>query len=429
MSGITRRDLLKALGASGVVLGGMSSSITGLDKLIAGDGLGSLGIGMDKSYGADTIKPGTVIDSGNYTNYPQLKELMPESLYRRLKKGATRSDLPPVHVVATRKIKLAPKEQEWLEKNKDVVKVDPKTNQLLNYKAGRPFAEPKNLQEIVANISTRPFYGDGMEFTKCTMFILDKLNRRKELEWSLFHRPMMERTTVAPVPEYPNNPDQILWKQSSVFRKPYDVAGFALLRYQYKAFNRPDDAWAYVPAIRRVRRYTGADSQDPLLGSDLTFDDFANFQQKIDYKTVVPVKAEEGKILTWGYFPEYRFDGHKMKIEGRQLHIPAWEIRPIYKLTFKINDPNYMYSKRVIYVDTETYLSPYGEYYDQKGNLYRTHQAGFYWTEKGEHCWAQYEIEDWINGSKTFNPFMTGEYNKQLPDEYFSKDFLSRIGR
>lgn len=429
MAKITRRDMLKVIGASGIVFGGMSAKISGVDKFIDGKGFSNLGIEMDKSFGADTIKPGTIIDSGNYRDFPQLKELMPEHQYLRLKKGATRSDLPPIHVLPTRKLTLTKTEQEWAEKNKDVVKIDSKTHELVNYKAGRPFLEPKNADEVVWNFLVRPFYGDSMRFNKTTFTTLDKSDRVKVLEFSLWHRMMMERTTIPPVPEFIDNPEKVLWKQTSVFTKPYDVAGFALLRYAYKSLSKADDSWAYIPAIRRVRRFTGADMQDPLLGTDVTFDDYANFQQKVDFKNVFPEKVEEGNILVYTNSPEARFNGHKVKIDGRKLMVPGWEIRPTYKITFRIKDPNYSYGKRVIWVDKETYVSQYGEYYDQKDNLWRTWSVSSYWTPQGEHCWALSEIEDWINGSKTYLQFDAAEYNVKLDDNIFTREHLSKLSR
>jgi hypothetical protein len=36
-------------------------------------------------------------------------------------------------------------------------------------------------------------------------------------------------------------------------------------------------------------------------------------------------------------------------------------------------DPNYIYGKRIYYIDQETFLPMWGEFYDQKGRLYRTY--------------------------------------------------------
>jgi len=428
MSEITRRDLLKVLGASGIVLGGMSTDITGIDKLFAADERGHLKIEKDKSYYADDIKPGTIIDSGNYTNFPQLKDLLPEHQYLRLKKGATRSDLPPIHVVAYRKLSLSKEDQAWADKNVGVVKIDPKTHELVNYKAGRPFMNPQSGEEAVWNFSVFS-WGDSLIFKNCTFTILDKLNRAKVVDLTIWHKTYMQRTTVPPIPEFPNNPEKILFTQTTVFRKPYDIAGLALLRTRYSAIYRPDDTWAYFPAIRRVRRFTGGDVQDPLVGSDVPYDDFGNFMQRIDFKNVYPVKVEEGKLLQYSHPKELAWDGHNVKISGRQYLFPAWEIRPTYKITIMIKDPNYMYGKRIVWVDKETCMSDYGEYYDQKGNLYRTWAVAGYKTEKGEHNWSGVETEDWINGSKTFMQMTTEGYCPPISDSILTKEGLAIVNR
>ena len=38
-------------------------------------------------------------------------------------------------------------------------------------------------------------------------------------------------------------------------------------------------------------------------------------------------------------------------------------------------DPNYVYGKRIYYVDKETFQFAWGAFYDQKGRLYRTYNV------------------------------------------------------
>ncbi len=428
MRKITRRDALKVLGATGLAMGGVSAKISGVDKLLDGGGWGSLGIGMHESYGADTIKPGTVINSGNYKNFPQLKELLPEHQYLRLKKGETRSDLPEINIVPTRKLQLTAPDQKWMEKNRGTVTMDPETKRLVNWQAGIPFPEPKNADEVCHNFINRKWDGDAFHFINVTFRVLDRLNRAKDMDALLWQRPFKGRTTVPPVPEYPDNPENVLWKQTFSFIRPYDVAGNSILRVRYDSYDKDDDMWAYIPAMRRIRRYTGADVQDPLFGSDNTFDDFGHWIQKIDFKTVVPTKVEEGQLLTHGY-PDVNMDGHNVKTDVRQLLYPIWEIRPVYILTVDINDPTYMYNKRITWIDKETNLGLYFEGYDQKGNLFRSWMSGYWWTPEGGHQWVTVDIEDWINGSKTYLLCKDAPYNSTFSDTVFTKGFIKRAVR
>jgi len=428
MDKITRRDALKVLGAAGLAVGGVSTKISGVDKLLNGGGLDSLGIGMHESYGADLIKPGTVINSGNYKGFPQLKKLLPDHLYLRLKKGATRSDLPEINVVPTRKLQLSESEQKWKDKNNGTVTIDPETKRLVNWQAGVPFSDPKNAVEVCHNFICRKWDADAFHFINVTFRVLDRLNRQKDMGSLLWQKPFKGRTTIPPVPEYPDNPDNVLWKQMFAFKTPYDVAGNSILRIRYDSYEKEDDMWAYIPAMRRIRRYTGADVQDPMFGSDNTFDDFAHWLQKIDFKSVVPTKVEEGQLLTHGY-PDFNMDGHNVKSDARVLLYPIWEIRPVYILTVEINDPTYMYSKRITWIDKETNLGLYMENYDQKGNLFRSWTSAYWWTPEGGHNWVTVDIEDWINGSKTYLLCKDADYNTNFSDKVFSKSSLKKAVR
>ena len=59
-----------------------------------------------------------------------------------------------------------------------------------------------------------------------------------------------------------------------------------------------------------------------------------------------------------------------------------WEIRPHWVLEQMINDPNYVYSKRIFYVDATpadqggSYMLDGAEYYDQKGRLWKAGGIG-----------------------------------------------------
>lgn len=49
--------------------------------------------------------------------------------------------------------------------------------------------------------------------------------------------------------------------------------------------------------------------------------------------------------------------------------------RPCYVLHLRQLDKNYVYGRRVYYVDKETFELAWGECYDQRGRLYRTIRA------------------------------------------------------
>jgi len=52
-----------------------------------------------------------------------------------------------------------------------------------------------------------------------------------------------------------------------------------------------------------------------------------------------------------------------------------FERRPMYVLEMEQLDSTYIYSKRIYYVDKETLIILGGEYYDQKGRLWRAYNV------------------------------------------------------
>ena len=59
-------------------------------------------------------------------------------------------------------------------------------------------------------------------------------------------------------------------------------------------------------------------------------------------------------------------------------HQSEWELRTLYILEVMVNDPDYIYSKRVVYVDKDEgwFTIYWGEGYDQQGRLWRANGTG-----------------------------------------------------
>ncbi len=153
------------------------------------------------------------------------------------------------------------------------------------------------------------------------------------------------------------------------------MKGFIQLRTRYWEIGKADESYAYIPAIRRVRRLTGVDNTDPLLGSDCVPDDFEVWRQKLDSRMKIRVLEHRDFLVPKMYVPFY--DGYNYKKHGPCFQV-EWEIRPQWVLEIKINDPNYAYSKRIIYIDGVSlgkggnFRLNWGEQYDQKGRLWKS---------------------------------------------------------
>ena len=59
-------------------------------------------------------------------------------------------------------------------------------------------------------------------------------------------------------------------------KSPFDLRGTMFLLYRYRD-GKEDDTWAYIPALRRVRRIAATQKSDSLLGTEFTLEDFYMF--------------------------------------------------------------------------------------------------------------------------------------------------------
>ena len=119
---------------------------------------------------------------------------------------------------------------------------------------------------------------------------------------------------------------------------------------------------------------TASDMQDPAVGQDMIYEDWQGFQQKLSPKRY-PYKFEvigEGEFLV-----PITTDGspYMSSKEGYIIKNMQLERRPCWVVQMTGLDKNYIYGKRIWYVDKEILYLHHLDNYDQKGRLYRTYTS------------------------------------------------------
>ena len=119
----------------------------------------------------------------------------------------------------------------------------------------------------------------------------------------------------------------------------------------------------------------------PLLGTDATTDDFEVWRQKFDSRMKFRVLEQRDFLVPKTYVGRENIPDYDPKKRG-PCPQAEWEIRPFWVLEIMINNPDYAYSKRVLYVDAVpldqggSYMLYWGEFYDQKGRLWKAGGQG-----------------------------------------------------
>ena len=325
------------------------------------------------------VKPGIVITKENFDTYlPELQKLLPPSKVKWMGMGVKEGLVTMPIVKATFPRIVTNGQIEATKKYAGAARVAA-NNDLLNWTAGVPFPEPKTALEVAWNfyplIARSGAHDDLLFFSKFLLFKGTKYE--KQFTWDLFQRKYRGRTDIPPLGDMRDFTDRnIALKESIVIYEPNEVRGFIQLRIRYWEIGKADECYAYIPAIRRVRRLTGSDLTDPLLGSDTIPDDFEVWRQKLDSKMKFRVLERRDFLVPRIYVGIENKPAYDYKKHGSCFQVD-WEIRPQWVLEIMINDPEYAYSKRVIYIDDVpvdqggSYRPYWGEAYDQKGRVWR----------------------------------------------------------
>jgi hypothetical protein len=141
------------------------------------------------------------------------------------------------------------------------------------------------------------------------------------------------------------------------------------------------------------------------MGFDMTYDDNEGWMQKLSPK-IYPYKYE---IID---DREYLMLAHDMDgsayITKKGTHRGAkFERRPCWVVQMTQLDPNYVYSKRVFWVDKEMLLWINHETYDRKGRLYRTFHHTYGWDPEmgvfSRNGAAMICMSDWVDNHVTWD--------------------------
>jgi hypothetical protein len=345
------------------------------------------------------IKPGKYTYQDVQAN-PAFRELMYPDLYNRIKPGGPpfAGNIPEFEIVPTRQYYWALRIAEATKKNEGKTKldaagyVDHKT-----WEGGFPFPKPSGsfkAQQLAYNAFVfRRDRGEGNGIAYGYILGYDK-NLKLDMD-STFNSiacMLSGRQFLPPYGFFDNQAQEKgeLAMQTLGMLTPRDIAGMAILTTYYRDAEKTDAAMVYVPSLRRIRKMSTTDTQDAIIGQDLIYDDQSGFLQKISptrYPYTFEIVEEREYLVAAPTIDGAEYCTSK----GLEFRGFKMERRPIYVLKLTQTDSNYVYSKRIFYIDKETFEFYQVENYDQKGRLYRTFWAPYQFKpDMGMFTWGGY---------------------------------------
>ncbi|SVE14373.1 uncharacterized protein METZ01_LOCUS467227, partial [marine metagenome] len=187
-------------------------------------------------------------------------------------------------------------------------------------------------------------------------------------EWIRYLR-YVGRLHHEPIHKYVDNPDET-FNKAGIYPliEPFDLKGVGGITFRYLDLIRHDDTWLFIPMLRRVRRMSTAQRSDALFGQDIDVDSYGGYSGQIPWFKWKLLGEKPMLASLHGT----RLPPEPCKTDGGMTFCEEWEMRPsVYVIEGIPMAPSYAYSKRVIFVDKETYFIVYSDLYDQAGELWK----------------------------------------------------------
>lgn len=182
-------------------------------------------------------------------------------------------------------------------------------------------------------------------------------------------------------------------KTIMLFQKPADVKGTMFLSWEYDSQNKEDDKWLYMPAMKKVRRISGASKNEYFMGTDYTYDDMGD--RNVDE------------------------DSHTLLGEENIGDKNCWKIKSVPL------DPQDLYTHKILWIDKISYLIIKGEYYDKDG-LVKTYQALDVRKQDGFWLTFRSEMNNVSRQHKTILEIESMQFNTGIQDSLFQVTTLQR---
>ncbi len=319
------------------------------------------------------------------TNIDQVAEFMPESyvgIYKEPEKwGAPEGKLISANIVPYQRIIQTKGFLESTKKYAPLVQTTPYGG-IANYAeiAGFPYPNPKTGLEMAWNMDFNN-HGDTEHFFRDGPNINPKQRTERKSTQEQWFALYVGRTELDPKPAIKNNKKGI---RRGTFVHMWEPPEFINTRFFNLRFLDPkkdDVTYLWYAQFRRVRRMSTAQRTDSIDGTDLCYDDEffwdgpiqRNTYKYTGKKDLLCVRNQDMSKLTR---PNGQGHGNGLMFERCNTLV----VEAISK------DPNYLYGKRVWYLDPETYIIMWTEIYDQKGRFWKAFMQinSNYKTLKGE---------------------------------------------
>ena len=357
-------------------------------------------------------------------NVDEVKEFLPET-FHTIMKETDRWGESWFEIVPYRPVPVTPGNIKFTKEYYGKSKLGP-DGELLNFVSGVPFPDTTAAIEMAHNFRCRSF-GDSYQSEE-KGFIVDG---RLKYDMSVLIRNKMcffaGRTDVPPVPELTPNPKRI-WRTFTMEQiEPPEVRDMRILEIHYIDRTKPYDRWMWTPSIRRVRRSSTTERQDPKGGGDNAAYDNLGWDGEIQENTYSYVGAKDLLMVRHNDTSKLVHTPGNCIMDGTQR-----ERTKVHVIEAVSKDPNFFYQKAIWYLDPESWQMLYSERYDRRGRLWKVlDQQGMVGKGYGGVQFGHFNGNQMIDVQRIHSTVAQAQqnYGLEFDRDIFTFKYLQEYGR
>jgi Outer membrane lipoprotein-sorting protein len=226
------------------------------------------------------------------------------------------------------------------------------------------------------------------------MKLYDRHNRVRERALTLIS--LRGRGNPGAAPTAPDG-DRLLIR----FTYPNDIRGTGFLVWEHP--NADDERFLYLPALARVRRIAGTETQESFVGTDFTYEDIGGRE-----------------------FDEY---GYSFADENATWMAPGGGVRPAWRLESKRRDTSAQFPRVVSLVLKDAFVVVQADIYNRRNEKQKVYTVRR--LEQIEGVWTAMDAEmtNAIEKSRTELTIEQIDYNAGLKEADFTRRELERVSR
>ena len=201
--------------------------------------------------------------------------------------------------------------------------------------------------------------------------------------------------------------DGMDYKDMVVFTEPASAKGLAILTWTYINPKKEQDAWLWLPSLRKIRRISQSQADDSFMGTDFTTEE---------------ITLRRWEDETYEIIENKKFEGYHSEFTGKTYY----EGLDCYVVEAKPKRKDWYYSKRVVWIDKNTGASIFDEIYDPVERKARTLFREYQEYQKGYLPQTLLECKDLRTGHMTVITFDEIKFDSGLKEGLFTEKTLMR---